>query len=234
MSFRRGRANEGNTFLKNLPFGLAYTDVSSSQNSEFPQIPLPVNNPVSRSERKVAMVYINHTDGVKNGPFYTGAVGEASAGSSGESSGAVHDDGIERYSDRYLKKRKIGVSIDDHPFHLALFPKELYSVMGINKKKLLNIRKANSSGAALFTGEGDDNALGLNMLEKLKQLAEDVDDEDEKDENALRNRDDDISDNDYDEEEDEEDGNDYNAEAYFDNGEDDEYENGDDDGEAVL
>ena len=234
MSFRRGRANEGNTFLKNLPFGLAYTDVSTNQNTALPQIPLPVNNPISRSEKTVAMIYINQTDGVKNGPFYTGSVAETSTDSNGETVGAINDDGIERYSDRYLKKRKIGVSIDDHPFHLALFPKELYSVMGINKKKLLKIRKLNNGSGGLFTGEGDDSALGLSMLEKLKQLAEDVDDEDEKIEEAARNRDDDISDKDYDEDEEEDEENDYNAEGYFDNGEDDDYDNDDDNGEAAF
>ncbi|CAI4759639.1 BBF_collapsed_G0046700.mRNA.1.CDS.1 [Saccharomyces cerevisiae] len=83
------------------------------------------------------------------------------------------NDGIERYSDKYLKKRKIGISIDDHPYNLNLFPNELYNVMGINKKKLLAISKFNNADD-VFTGTGlQDENIGLSMLAKLKELAED-------------------------------------------------------------
>nr|CAI6665738.1 ADM_HP1_G0043040.mRNA.1.CDS.1 [Saccharomyces cerevisiae] len=79
------------------------------------------------------------------------------------------NDGIERYSDKYLKKRKIGISIDDHPYNLNLFPNELYNVMGINKKKLLAISKFNNADD-VFTGTGlQDENIGLSMLAKLKE-----------------------------------------------------------------
>lgn len=226
MSFRRGR-NEGNTFLKNLPFGLAYNDVSGSKNTEFPVIPLPVNNPVTKQERIIAVTYINQTEAIKDGPFYLGDVDNSNTST-------TNDDHIERYSDRYLKKRKIGISIDDHPYHLELFPKELYNVMGINKKKLVKIRKLNNNTNNIFTGENDES-LGLSVLEKLKQLAENVDDDDEEgangEENANRRADGEISDNDYDEDEEEDDDNDYNAEKYFDDGDDDGYGDDDDNGD---
>ncbi|CAB4252295.1 similar to Saccharomyces cerevisiae YNL151C RPC31 RNA polymerase III subunit C31 [Maudiozyma barnettii] len=231
MSFRRGRPNEGNTFLKNLPFGLAYTDVSGSQNTEFPVIPLPVNNPITKKEQITAITYINQTDAIKDGPFYLGSISD-STDSNDTKTPTTNSDNIERYSDKYLKKRKIGISIDDHPYHLELFPKELYNVMGINKKKLVKIRKMNNNKNNVFTGTLDDETLGLSVLEKLKQLAENVDDEDNnEDENTNRRGDDDISDNDFDEDEDEDDDNDYNGERYFDNGDDDGYGDEDDNGD---
>lgn len=48
--------------------------------------------------------------------------------------------------------------------------------MGINKKKLLAISKFNNADD-VFTGTGlQDENIGLSMLAKLKELAEDVDD----------------------------------------------------------
>lgn len=139
------------------------------------------------------------------------------------------NDGIQRYSDKYLKKRKITTSIDDHPYHLEIFPKELYSVMGINKKKLLTISKF-SNKDDIFTGSIQDEKAGLSMLEKLKELAEDVDEDDENSEKkttTVAATDENIDDEFDDEDEDD----DYNAEKYFDDGDDDEYGDQDDYGD---
>ena len=114
-----------------------------------------------------------------------------------------------------MKKRKLGVSIDEHPFHLELFPKDLYAVMGINKKKLMTLSKFNNEDD-IFTGSEQDEALGLSMLEKYKELAEEVDEEDEnkKEEDGTEEPVDDEFD-------DEDDDDDYNAEKYFSGGDDD-------------
>ena len=139
-------------------------------------------------------------------------------------------DGIERYSDRYLKKRKIGTSIDEHPYHLEVFPRELYNVMGIDKKKLLVISEFNNKDD-IFTGGKQDENAGLSMIEKWKQLAEDEDDDN--DEENEKNKENGGGDEDVDEdfEEEEDDDDDYNAEKYFNDGDDDEYGDEDDMGD---
>ncbi|AQZ18039.1 RPC31 (YNL151C) [Zygosaccharomyces parabailii] len=228
MSFGRGRGGGGNSFTKNLPFGLGFEDVGINETTEFPSIPLPVNNPINTRERTLAVTYIKFGQAVRDGPFYTGSLSLALDDKDGrngkkkkqslvEEEGYV--DGIERYSDRYLKKRKIGTSIDEHPYHLEVFPKELYNVMGIDKKKLLVISKFNNTDD-IFTGGKQDENTGLSMLEKLKELAEvEEDNDDEGDKNKEAGVEEDI-DEDFDDEDDDDD---YNAEKYFNDGDDEEY-----------
>lgn len=235
MSLGRGRGGGGNSFAKSLPFGLGSNDVGVNETTEFPSIALPVNNPTSARERSLAITYIKFSQTVKDGPFYTGSLSLAVDDSAEENSDKNtkkkkqalveeegHMDGIERYSDRYLKKRKIGTSIDDHPYHLEVFPRELYNVMGIDKKKLLVISKFNNNDD-IFTGSKKDENAGLSMIEKWKQLAEDDDDEnkEENEKNKENAEGDEDIDEDFEEEEDDDD--DYNAEKYFDDGDDDEY-----------
>lgn len=223
MSFGRGgRGGGSNSFSRNLPFGLSYGDVGVNETTEFPSIPLPANNPNTGKERTVAVAYINFMKTVKDGPFYTGSMA-LSVDSSDKKKKVLIDedgvnDGIERYSDKYLKKRKIGASIDEHPYHLEIFPPELYQVMGINKKKLLALSNFNKRDD-IFTGSGskNDETEGLSMLEKLKELAED-DDEAANNENKEENNDVEDVDDDFDDEDDDDD---YNAEKYFDDGDDD-------------
>lgn len=231
MSFRGGRGGGGggNTFLKNLPFGLDYSDVSTYDSADVPSIPLPVNNPIGPMDRSLAVTYIKLGQVIRDGPFYTGAISLAMDDASGEGEGKKgkktlieeegRKDGIERYSDRFLKKRKIGASIDDHPFHLEVFPKELFNVMGINKKKLLSISKFDNTDT-IFTGGPKDENAAMNMLEKLKALAEDEDEEGDKDEQNRKDPEE-VIDEDF--EDDEDDDDDYNAEKYFNDGDDDDY-----------
>lgn len=238
MSFRQGRGN-GNSFMKNLPFGLGYSDIGSNDTTEFPSIPLPVNNPITSRERSLAVTYIKFGRTVRDGPFYTGSMSLAvDNGEYNDSSDSKitstktkkrhlyeaegRKDGIERYSDRYLKKRKIGASIDDHPYHLEVFPKELFSVLGINKKKLLTISKYDNTDN-IFTGGARDESAGITLLEKLKELAEDEDNSG--DENAEEKKEEDLGDEDF---EDEDDDDDYNAEKYFNDGDDEDYGDEDD------
>ncbi|KAM3164982.1 DNA-directed RNA polymerase III subunit [Lachancea thermotolerans] len=228
MSFQRG-GREGNSFTKNLPFGLSYSDVGVNENTELPSIPLPVNGLVTSKERITSLKYMNFIKAVKEGPFYTGSMSLTIDGTGKQKQLVDEDginDGIERYSDRYLKKRKIGVSIDEHPFHLEFFPDELYQVMGINKKKLLALSNLNRQDD-VFTGSAkDDDTEGLSMLEKLKGLAEDEDEtanaDGKDDAHEAEDLDDDFGDSDEDD--------DYNAEKYFDDGDDD-AENEDDYGD---
>lgn len=225
--------------MSNLPFGLGYGDVGKNHITEFPSIPLPINGPITNKERSLAVKYINFAKTVKDGPFYTGSMNliidqERNSKSGKRKTNIILDeddtnDGIERYSDKYLKKRKIGISIDDHPYNLNLFPNELYNVMGINKKKLLAISKFNNADN-VFTGTGlQDENIGISMLAKLKELAEDADDATTggattKDTNKTgEGDDDDLADDDFEEDEDEEDDDDYNAEKYFNNGDEDDY-----------
>ncbi|SCU87799.1 LAFA_0E08878g1_1 [Lachancea sp. 'fantastica'] len=216
MSFQRGR-KDGNSFTKNLPFGLNYSDVGATESGELPSIPMPVNGLIMPRERATAIQYMNLVTAVREGPFYTGSM-HLSVDGQGKDRKLVDEDGIndgvERYSDRYLKKRRIGVSIDEHPFHLEFFPDELFQVMGINKKKLLAISQLNKR-TDVFTGSGgpDEDAVGLSMLEKLKNLADDEDDT----ANVENKEEPEDVDDEFDSDEDE----DYNAEKYFDDGDDD-------------
>lgn len=232
MSFGRSRGGGGNNPTRSLPFGLGFNDVGVNETTEFPSIPLPVNNPINPRERSLAVTYIKFGQTVKDGPFYTGSLSLAVDGGTEDDKSSKkkkqslieeegHMDGIERYSDRYLKKRKIGTSIDEHPYHLEVFPRELYNVMGIDKKKLLVISEFNNKDD-IFTGGKQDENAGLTMIEKWKQLAEDDDDDNDEENKSKENGggDEDV-DEDFEEEEDDDD--DYNAEKYFNDGDDEEY-----------
>ncbi|CCH60541.1 hypothetical protein TBLA_0D00310 [Henningerozyma blattae CBS 6284] len=232
MSFRRGGRGGGNaggnSFLSNLPFGLGYGDVGKNDSTENPVVPLPVNNPITSKERSIAVSYIKFVENVREGPFYTSSISISIMDKKDKKNEEKKDhdiveegsinDGIERYSDKYLKKRKIGASIDDHPYYLPVFPKELYQVMGINKKKLLSLSNLNKKDD-IYTGKGDSEDVGLSMLEKLKELAED--DDDEKSSNKQNAEAEEDFDEDFEEDEDGDD--DYNAEKYFDDGDEDDY-----------
>lgn len=233
MSFGRSRGGGGNNPTRSLPFGLGFNDVGVNETTEFPSIPLPVNNPINPRERSLAVTYIKFSQTVKDGPFYTGSLSLAvDGGAEGDNKNSKrkkqslieeegHMDGIERYSDRYLKKRKIGTSIDEHPYHLEVFPRELYNVMGIDKKKLLVISEFNNKDD-IFTGGKQDENAGLTMIEKWKQLAEDDDDDNDEENKSKENGEgDEDVDEDFEEEEDDDD--DYNAEKYFNDGDDEEY-----------
>lgn len=206
--------------MKNLPFGLGYNDIEANETTEFPSIPLPVNNPITPRERSLAVTYIKFGKTIRDGPLYTGSMSLAIEKNDIKKRKHTlideegRKDGIERYSDKYLKKRKIGTSIDEHPYHLEIFPKELYSVMGINKKKLLTISRFDNTDN-VFTGGVQDE---ISMLEKLKEMAEFEDHDEENGEEEKK--DEDLGDEDFDDEDDDDD---YNAEKYFDDGDDDDY-----------
>lgn len=102
--------------MSNLPFGLGYGDVGKNHITEFPSIPLPINGPITNKERSLAVKYINFGKTVKDGPFYTGSmsliIDQQENSKSGKRKPNIildeddTNDGIERYSDKYLKKGK--------------------------------------------------------------------------------------------------------------------------------
>lgn len=235
MSFRGSRGKSSSTF-SNLPFGLSYSDVSAKGSTELPLIPLPLNHPSNELEREIAIHYINFKNALKDGPFFTGSMELISEEDQeeGDTENAKNkrknkpslqvdadglNDGIERYSDKYLKRRKIGTSIDEHPFNIDFFPKELYHVMGINKKKLIQLSKLDKS-KTLFGLNGsreEDEAVGRALLEKMSGMVDD----DEENEEGNDEKEADKDDIDEDDEFEEDDDDDYNAEKYFDDGDDD-------------
>ncbi|CDR37620.1 CYFA0S01e13476g1_1 [Cyberlindnera fabianii] len=214
MSFRGGRGGGASGFQRNLPFGLDYQDVNKPQETEKPTLLLPVNGPLTDKEKVAASHYISFQNTLRDGPFFTGdSLDVEDVKSKLEISEDGINDGLKRYSDRYLKKRKIGPSIDDHPYKIEFFPQELYKVMGVDdkkKKKLLAISQVTNSKDVLLKLENDD--LAHSIAEKLKNVA---DDDDEKEEEPKEP----VEENWDDEFEDEDDDDDYNAEKYFDDGE---------------
>lgn len=257
MSFRGGGNRGGNNSF-NIPLGIAYQDIlSQSQlhNSEVPKLSLPVNNSIiTQRETLVASYCMAHLNYVKDSVFNLGDVPK-------KGSNLVELDNsneIERYGDKYLKHKKSlgGVeSLEDHPFHKDLFPEELFNVMGVNKKKALHLKRFKRDGASnvndslndsnvTIAGDGDENGgdnTGLTMLEKLKELAEEVGEVDEEeDEKANKEAQQKAAmeeiEEDEDFEEDEDDDDDYNAEKYFNDGDEDDdgYGGADDDDEPAF
>lgn len=222
MSFRT--KNSGRVLL---PFGLDYSDVSSADHTtEQPQLVLPVNGPLTPNEEAAAKQSIAFSNLMLDGPFYTGST----LNTSKEQATTTGPDGIERYSDKYKKIKKIGRTIEEHPYQLEFYPDELYSVMGISnkqKKKLLSLSTFKADGGlkqyAARESEADN---AQSMLEKLKDMAEDLDSNNAN--NAAKEDENEEIEEEMDDDFEEDDDDDYNAEKYFDDGDDDVADDGDD------
>ncbi|CAK7894860.1 DNA-directed RNA polymerase III subunit RPC7 [[Candida] anglica] len=213
-----------------LPFGLDYADVSGglASQSQDTHLSIPIHGDLSEREENSAKQSIALAQSVADGPFFTGDATEKGAS---QSSLTTNVDGIKRHSDKYKKTKKIGRTIEEHPYELEFFPEELYSVMGISnkqKRKLLSLSSYKADGGLREFGganppEEDNESMAQSMLDKLKNLAETLDDDkDKEDENA-----DDLEE-DFDDEFEEDDDDDYNAEKYFDDGDEDGVDGGDD------
>ena len=135
-----------------------------------------------------------------------------------------------RYSDKYKKTKKIGRTIEEHPYQLEFFPDELYSVMGISnkqKKKLLSLSKFKADGGLKqYAARESEADSAQSMLEKLKDMAEDLDSNNAN--NATKEDDNEEIEEEMDDDFEEDDDDDYNAEKYFDDGDDDVADDGDD------
>lgn len=222
-----------------LPFGLESSDLNVD--NRILKFPLPVNGELTNLEKRVAKQFLNYSKTMRDSSFYTGSF--ASLKSQVSSDGKVRkmkfdesegvNDGIKRYSDRFRKKRKIGRSIEEHPYNLQFFPQELYSVMGVDKKKrkMLAISSYKAESDNLDVSgllQRNEQEKADEMLERLHNMAESLDangnvinkgDKGEEEEEVI------------DDEFEEDDDDDYNAERYFNDGDDDEYgdeDNGDD------
>lgn len=161
-----------------------------------------------------------------DGPFYTGST----LNTSKEQVSNTAPDGIERYSDKYKKVKKIGRTIEEHPYQLELFPEELYSVMGISskqKKKLLSLSTFKADGGLTqFAARTSEEDTAQSMLDKLKDMAEDLDSNSAN--NGAKEDENEEIEEDMDDDFEEDDDDDYNAEKYFDDGDDDIADDGDD------
>ncbi|EER36087.1 conserved hypothetical protein [Candida tropicalis MYA-3404] len=237
MSFRGGGRTTQRTIL---PFGLDYADIiSSTQETEKPQLLLPINGDVTEVEQIIAKQSINFSKIMSDGPFFTGNLDsinndKKSSTKSTTTTTATSSDGIERYSDRYKKVQKIGRTIEEHPYQTQFFPAELYSVMGISnkdKKKILALSKFHSNGGLreFLSNEQienmDEEAKVKAMQERMLNLANAADNDDNKDD-AHHSGD---EEEDIDDEFEDDDDDDYNAEKYFDDGDDDGGDDGGDD-----
>lgn len=242
MSFRRGGGGNSNP-MHSLPFGLGYNDVVGQNDSlETPTIALPVNSPISLQERSLAVSYIKFLEILKDNPFFDESIipyqseGDNNEKRKNRSDDMINEDGIKRFSDKYIKKRKIANSIDNYPYNFNIFPNELYSVMGLkNDKKRINLKLAKSNGKDdIFTGNsnkdgGDDDEDAKAILANLKNLAEDEDEQ-----LNAQGLDDDDDEDDDNFEADEDDDDDYNAQGYFEADENDDDDDGDAGGDEAI
>lgn len=258
MSFRGG-GNRGGGNRVPLPFGLDYADIlQSSETTEKPQYILPVNSEPSENEKLAAKQAINFAKLMSEGPFYTGDLDLARIATTATNKNAmahsakekiqdeeaknqlhnVSEDGIQRYSDKYKKRKKTARTIEEHPYQLQFFPEELYLVMGVSskQKKLLSLSKF-KSGGGLREFLSSEKHESMKEEEKLKALKEQMlnqvgadDDEGDRKEDKDEHSEPESVDDEFDDEDDD----DYNAEKYFDDGDDDMGDDGGDDDEAAF
>lgn len=220
MSFRN--RNSGKALL---PFGLDFSDVlGGNGDTDNPEFVLPVNGPLNTDEENAAKQSIAFSKLMIDGPFFTGSTSETKPKNSNNTAA----DGIQRYSDKYKKVKKVGRTIEEHPYQIEFFPEELYLVINITdnkKKKLLSISTFKSNGGLkeYTVADTTESDKANEMLEKLKNIAEDLDASEGNSKEEEEEMEEDIDD-----EFDEDDDDDYNAEKYFDDGDDDMADNGDD------
>ncbi|KAI3403825.2 RPC31 [Candida oxycetoniae] len=243
MSFRGG-GNRGGRGRIMLPFGLEYSDIKQESEAtiEKPKYVLPVYGAPIFIEELAAKRSIAFAKLMSEGPFYTANLDNIKLSTASKNAMAhsrkekfiqdeidnnihnVSEDGIERYSDRYKKKKKVHRTIEDHPYQLQFFPEELYSVMGVSskqKRKLLSLSKFKSNGGLRqFVSEERKEIVDEDEKTKSKELTEQLfnqfgNDDDNKEDNKEEHSDSEDIDDEFEDEED----NDYNAERYFDDGE---------------
>jgi DNA-directed RNA polymerase III subunit RPC7 len=155
MSFRGGRGGRRGGGLGGRAGPLTEEERNATHYSfptdTYPKVNVPLAAKPTRAERLAASHYLAFRTEVREGPLFTGNLGAGKRAGAADSNSTKQahqnkkqviimevgfeglDDGIKRYTDRYHKKRKVGRSIDDHPYVLDFFPKELYPAMGIKE-----------------------------------------------------------------------------------------------------
>lgn len=202
MSFRKSSSRPA------LIFGVGLDDLKAEeQSSDKPFIELPVHSALSPYEEGAAKQAIALQKLLYNGPFFTGLILQSSSSTAPP---------IERYSDRYKLVKKVGTSIDEYPYQLEFFPAELYSVMGISKKKKALLLSAFKADGGLTLYETTPQGETVDVLEKLKHMADELDAN-----GAIQDGEEGLEEDDIDDHFELDDDNDYNAERYFENGDDD-------------
>lgn len=182
-------------------FGFLDFKPDSTPSPLYPEENIPAPHAPSEKERQIVAQFLTVRESIRDGPFFTGST--ATRGRVAVEVENSINDGIKRYTDRYIKKRKIGASVEDHPYVLEFFPRDLHTAMGVSSRKKIDIAKFSSTLTDL---KGAD----ASFKEKLAQAENNNDDDDDNDE-------DEVEDDHYSDEEEE---NDYNAEQYFSDGAD--------------
>lgn len=260
MSFRGGRGGGRFGGRGGASSGVPLTEEERNAGSyqfptaTYPEAPVPLQSRASRAERLCAGYFLQFKKQVQEGPFYLGQLSTKSieTGSSSDpkkrtiseivieiEDGADNslNDGIKRYTDRYHKKRKLDGkrAIDEHPYVIELFPKELYEPMGVATKKKggkgttarkLELSKFTSELmmteqqllAQGIDGEDDAELRKKKLEEKIAELKAEVANGGAADPEDDVEVDVDDDEEDVDDEFDEDDDDDYNAEKYFDDG----------------
>lgn len=195
-------------------FGFLEFKPDSTPSPLYPEENLPAPRGLTEHERQIVAQFETVRHSVRDGPFFTGS--SAKKGRVVVEIDNNINDGIKRYTDRYIKKRKIGASVRDHPYVLEYFPQELHATMGVTSKKRIDIAKFSSTLVDLRKADSS-------VKERLAQAENNTNDNDDED-----NENEELEDDEYDEDDD----GDYNAEKYFDDGDDDLGD--DDDGEEAY
>lgn len=209
--YRRSSTKPGN------PFGF---EVDHKPTELFPQTAVPVQATPSEEERQAAAQFLSLRQSIREGPLYTGSA-NARKGRVVVEVESAFDDGIKRYTDRYVKRVKIGRSVDEHPYVVKFFPPELHGAMGLKSKKQFGIAKFKKGLQQTYYDTGDKTSL----LARIDQAGEEAEREGGDEKEAESDPED--YDDEYDDEDDDND--DYNAEKYFDGG--DSMDEGDDGGD---
>lgn len=271
MSFRGGRGGRRGGGLGGRAGPMTEEERNATHYSfptdTYPKVNVPLAAKPARAERLAASHYLAFRTEVREGPLFTGNLGVNNRSGATDSSSSRQgnqnnkkqvivmevgfeglNDGIKRYTDRYHKKRKVGRSVDEHPYVVDFFPKELYPAMGIKeaadsegrKRKFVakrfdvakfteNLRKTEmpTSIEELLQLEADSNGVldadaRARAIESIKAAQKDgatgVKDADLKEDEEENKSESDMGD-DMEDEFDEDDDDDYNAEKYFDDGE---------------
>ncbi|KAK9449925.1 DNA-directed RNA polymerase III, subunit Rpc31 [Limtongia smithiae] len=219
MSFRGGRGGGRGGFGGRPVFFGNDIKPDFRPADRYPTFTLPLQTPPTEFEARAIRQFMQYRRELRESAFF---VVERKRGVV-EYEGGIND-GIKRYSDRYLKRRKTGKNVSDHPYIIEFFPDELHATLGVKSSATSTKPKRRQIDLAQFReaedeaegadghegGEGDEDATGAANANG--------DDEDP---------DNDDGDDDEDEFEEDEEG-DYNAEKYFDDGEDDDFDDGGD------
>ncbi|KAK9458872.1 DNA-directed RNA polymerase III, subunit Rpc31 [Lipomyces oligophaga] len=219
MSFRGGRGG-GRGGLSGRP-SLFGTDIKPdfTPAERYPKQILPLQSPPTEKEIRISHQFLQFQQSVRDSAFF---VVERKKGLIEYEDGI--NDGIQRYSDKFLKRRKVGKTVGDHPYIPEFFPHDLHTSMGFKsendklKHKKLDLARYRESLEAAEAFDPTDLGVGNDEDDENRGLnGEDHDG----DENAEEHDEDD----DFEEDED----GDYNAEQYFDGGDDDYGDDGGDD-----